>query len=186
MIYSIAVRHRCNGPFIFLKVQHRMVATTMTELQFESFRSTCQCDKLVAQADSENRNFTKQTVDEFGSTFYIFRITGTIGKHHAVRINQEYFFGSNVLRNYSNIAVTLGKLAKDPQLRAEIYQYHLQASTGTCISCFGRYSSYLVGWERGILQALNYCTVICITAHYLSFQNTLTSQNAGKSAGIDS
>src|SRR5690606_26081911 len=92
MIYSIAVRHRCNGPFIFLKVKHWMVSTTVTELQFESFRSTCQCDKLVAQADSENRNFTKQTVDEFGSTFYIFRVTGSIGKHHTVRVHKQDFF----------------------------------------------------------------------------------------------
>src|SRR5690606_29011712 len=118
--------------------------------------------------------------------FYIFRITGTIGKHHTVRVHKQDFFSGYILRDNSNIAVTLGKLAKNPQFGAEIYKHHFQPSSRTCISSFCRNAGNLISWESGILQALNYCTVICITAHYLSFQNTLTSQNAGKSAGIDS
>src|SRR5690606_1473189 len=91
-IYSVAMVLGSDFNFTGDQIAYRMVASAMAELQFECIRSAGSSEQLMAQANAENRNFSKQLADHFYAFLHVFWISRAIRQHDTVRSPCQNFF----------------------------------------------------------------------------------------------
>ena len=114
-----AVILRGNLDLSGLLVEDRLIRPPMTELQLERLAAQSESEQLLPQADAKNRLFAEQAAYRLDRITQRFRVSGTIGKKHSVRLAVRESLGVGDLdgdgfddmvfgENYNRLHVFLG------------------------------------------------------------------------------
>ena len=88
-----------------------MIAAPVAELQFIGFGAVGQSDNLMAQADTENRVFPSQLLNQLNDAAYILRIARSIGEEYTIRCKCFHIPGSRVPGQNGDIAAPVVQAA---------------------------------------------------------------------------
>jgi hypothetical protein len=104
-----------------LQILDRVVGPVVAELHFHRPRPGRQGQELVAEADAEDRYAAGEDLADGGDGVVAgFRVAGTVGKEHPVRLLPEDLGGGRLGRHHRHPAATRGEHAQDVVLDAKV------------------------------------------------------------------
>ena len=101
-------------------IEDRLIRSTMAELELEGLAAQGNPQKLMAQADAENRGLADQAVDGVVGIGQRFRIAGSVGQEHPIGFMGQHLLGRGIARKHRHPAAELGQAAQDVPLHPEI------------------------------------------------------------------
>ena len=165
-----------------------MVDAAVAILELAGLCADGQAQKLVAQADAEDRDIAFQKLFQVSDNLNVFRgIPGAVGEHHAVKPAHD-LLGRGERRNGDDLAATLLQLALDIVLHAVV----VQRDAVLLLTLGGIGAAFLTGYSPhrvfddislhrrdGLLVRLEALGVDHAVHH------ALAAQLAGQTAGVD-
>ena len=115
-----AVVLRSDGNLSGAEVFDRLVATAMTELQLEGGSAVGVGEKLVTEADAEDRFFADELAEFAVDIAERGRIAGAVGEEDAVGIFGEDFGGAGCGVHHLDFEARLAQAAQDVEFDAKI------------------------------------------------------------------
>ncbi len=106
-------------------VLHRLVGPAMAELELEGLRPSGQREKLVAQADAENRFLAQQIADCLLGVDDRLGVARTVGEKHPVRSLRQHLLGAGRAGQNRHPATHVEQMPGDVPLEAEVQRHHV-------------------------------------------------------------
>src|SRR5262249_25166819 len=101
-------------------IEHRLVGAAMAKFQLERLRPVGQAEKLMAQADAENRFLAAQFANGFDAIANSRGISWSVRQENAIRTVGEYLRRAGRSRNDRNPAADLDQAAENVPFHSEI------------------------------------------------------------------
>src|ERR1700724_1518979 len=110
-----------------LKLLYWVVSAVMSKLQFEGFSAESNPDKLMPQADAENRLPSHEPADRIHRVCTRLRIARTVRKKNSVRLQGQHVFRRSLRRDYRHFAALAAQLTQNVLLDPEVVGYHVKS-----------------------------------------------------------
>jgi len=116
------------GDFHAVRVEilHRLIRAAMAEFQFVRRRADGPAEKLMAEADAEDRDLAQNTDDRFDRIIEHGRIARTVADEQAVGFKVENLLSRRVRRQDRHADAALAEVAEDVGLGAAVHGHNVQ------------------------------------------------------------
>src|ERR1700680_2581790 len=110
-----------------LQLLHRMIPAVMSKLQLESLAAERNPDKLMPQADAENRLPSHKSADRIHRVRAGLRIAWPVRQKNSIRLQRQHILRRSLRRDHRHLAAFAAQLAQNVLLDAEVVRYHVKS-----------------------------------------------------------